>query len=73
MEILLLIIIWGLFAWWAYNIAEKKGRNSVMWAVLVFVISPLLIIILGLLGKTEEKLAEERELLAKEIAKQQNA
>ena len=63
MGTLLILIIAGLAAWWAYNLAENRGRNPIGWAIGAAFFPLPAIALLALLGKTNEKILEEREEL----------
>lgn len=66
MELLLTLIIFVAFCYGIYLWAESKGRSGWTWAIIAFLLSPLLVgIILLFFPKTMEKQAEEAKLLKK--------
>jgi cytochrome c oxidase assembly factor CtaG len=56
MEILIVLIVWGLLGWLIHTMAEKRNRNGMAWAILSIIIFPIGgIILLLLLGTPKAK------------------
>lgn len=73
MESLIFIIVYALAAWWAYNLAENRGRNPVGWAIGAAFFPLPAICLLALLGNTNEKVVEAREEESKAEADKREA
>lgn len=55
MGTIITLVVWALFAWACYSIAESKNRNAVLWAVLGVLFGFISLIIIALLPPVEEK------------------
>jgi cytochrome c oxidase assembly factor CtaG len=56
MELLIILIVWGLLGWLIHTMAEKRNRNGMAWAILSLIIFPLGgIVLLLLLGEPKVK------------------
>jgi len=65
--IIIMLIIWGLFALAGYKMAEKRGRNTTLGAVLGFFLGIFALIGYVIVGKTEKKQMEDMRKFAKMI------
>ena len=59
MELLIVLIVWGLLGWLTHTMAEKRNRNGMAWAIISILIFPIggivLLLLLGDLPETETK------------------
>jgi len=63
MELLITVIVWGLFGVLAYKMAERRGRNEGGWAVAGVLAGLFAIVLLLILGDTKEmKVIKAKEL-----------
>jgi len=67
METLIIIAVLAFTCWVVYIMSEARGRNAAGWTIAALLVSPLLVmLILLVIGKTEEKVDEEfKEQLSK--------
>ena len=64
MELLFVLVFWGLFCYGVYKFSDSKGRNNTLWTLVAVLFSPLVaFIILLFMPKTIEKQAEEAKRL----------
>lgn len=54
MELIVLLMISGLFAWLCVGMAKTRNRDTTTWGILGFLFGLLAVIVLALLGKVEE-------------------
>lgn len=54
MELLIIIIVGGLFAWLCAEMAESRNRDRNIWGVLGFIFGIIAVIILALIGTAKE-------------------
>jgi hypothetical protein len=55
MEIFITLAVVALFTWLGYGMAEKRNRNSTLWAVLSFFFGIFAIIVLAIMGQAKEE------------------
>jgi len=67
METLIIIAVLAFTCWVVYIMSESRGRNAAGWTIAALLVSPLIVmLILLVIGKTEEKVDEEfKEQLSK--------
>ena len=66
MELLIMIVLRGLLSLACYKMAEARGRNAPLWAVLGFFLGLLAPVILAIAGDTDDK---KREMIREEMGK----
>lgn len=54
MEALIVLVIWGLFAWLCAAMAKTRNRSELGWGIAGFVFGILAVIVLALIGKAEK-------------------
>jgi hypothetical protein len=54
MELLIILIVGGLFAWLGVEMAKTRNRNTTTWGILCFLFGLFAVIVLALIGKAEE-------------------
>jgi len=60
MELILILAFTILFAWISGKMAERRGRNVVVWVLVSVLITPLIAwILLGFMGDTDEMVAKK--------------
>jgi len=60
METIIIIAVLAFTCWVVYIMSEARGRNAAGWTIAALLVSPLLVmLILLVIGKTEEKVDEE--------------
>jgi len=59
MDILITLVVGGLFAWLSYSMAVNRNRNAAGWAVFGFLFGVIPVILLACLGNLKKELSVE--------------